>query len=99
MALKSVNPATGEEVARYEEISHDDAAPIVERANDAFLAWRRRSYEERARAMRAAARILRKDAEALARLMAVEMGKPVRDGIAEAQKCATCCDYYADNAE
>ena len=49
--------------------------------------------------MRKAAAILRAEAHDHARLMAREMGKPVRDGIAEAQKCATGCDFYADNAE
>jgi len=99
MALQSVNPATGKEVARYEEMSTDDVDAIVERSNDAFLAWRLTSFDERARALRSAAGMLRKEAEALARLMAIEMGKPLRDGIAEAQKCASCCDYYAENGE
>jgi succinate-semialdehyde dehydrogenase/glutarate-semialdehyde dehydrogenase len=49
--------------------------------------------------MRKAAQLLRAEAHDHARLMAREMGKPVRDGIAEAQKCAAGCDFYADNAE
>jgi len=48
--------------------------------------------------MRNVAAILRDEAGALARLMAQEMGKPVRDGIAEVQKCASACDFFADNA-
>lgn len=98
MSIRSVNPATGEQVATYDAMSNDAVAEIVGRTHDAFLAWRRTSFEQRARAMRSAAQILRDEAEALAQLMAVEMGKPVRDGIAEAQKCATCCDYYAEGA-
>ena len=49
--------------------------------------------------MRAAAQVLRGKAGEYAHLMAQEMGKPVRDGVAEAQKCAVGCDYYAENAE
>lgn len=98
MSIHSVNPATGEQVATYDAMSNDAVGEIVGRTHDAFVAWRRTSFDQRARAMRAAAQILRDEAEALARLMALEMGKPVRDGIAEAQKCATCCDYYAENA-
>ena len=49
--------------------------------------------------MRAAARILRQDAKEHARLMAQEMGKPLKDGLAEVEKCAWVCDYYAENAE
>jgi succinate-semialdehyde dehydrogenase/glutarate-semialdehyde dehydrogenase len=99
MSIRSVNPATGAQVASYDEMSRDAVGEIIGRTHETFLAWRRTSFDERARAMRSAAQILRTEAEALARLMALEMGKPLRDGIAEAQKCATCCDYYADNAE
>ena len=49
--------------------------------------------------MRKAAEILRSEARGFAQLMAREMGKPLRDGIAEAQKCASCCDFYAERAE
>jgi len=97
--MRSINPVTGQEIARYEEMSPSEVDTIVRRSHDAFLAWRRTSFDERARALRAVAHILRTEAETLARLMAVEMGKPLRDGIAEAKKCATCCDFYADNAE
>jgi len=99
MTLRSINPATGDEVARYEEMSQRDVDVVVEATHAAFLAWRRTSFDQRAGAMRKAAQILRDEAEALARLMALEMGKPLRDGIAEAQKCATACDYYAEHAE
>jgi succinate-semialdehyde dehydrogenase / glutarate-semialdehyde dehydrogenase len=49
--------------------------------------------------MRRAGEILRSDAGEYAKLMAREMGKPVRDGVSESKKCATACDYYAENAE
>src|SRR6202030_3177529 len=60
--------------------------------------WRRTSFEERATLMSAAAQVLRGSAGDYARLMAQEMGKPVRDGVAEVEKCASGCDFYADNA-
>src|SRR5262245_7956869 len=96
MALQSINPATGEPIERYEEMSAADVDTIVKRSNEAFQAWREKSFAERGNALRATAQILRREAEPLARLMALEMGKPLREGIAEAQKCATCCDYYAE---
>jgi succinate-semialdehyde dehydrogenase/glutarate-semialdehyde dehydrogenase len=49
--------------------------------------------------MHQAATVLRENAEKYADLMAMEMGKPIRDGVAEVQKCAAACDYCADNAE
>jgi succinate-semialdehyde dehydrogenase/glutarate-semialdehyde dehydrogenase len=61
---------------------------IIASAHQAYLAWRRTSFRERAALMRRAADVLRGNAREYARLMAEEMGKPIRDGIAEIQKCA-----------
>jgi len=99
MTIESINPVTGQRLRTYAEMSRAAVDDIVGKAHEAFLAWRRTSFEERARPMRGAAEVLRKNAETYARLMAQEMGKPVRDGIAEAQKCALACEFYADNAE
>src|SRR5881396_2007625 len=99
MVIESINPATGETLKTYAGTSRAEVDDIIGKTHEAFLAWRRTSFEERARRMRGAAQILRKNAEAYARLMAQEMGKPVRDGIGEAQKCALACEFYADNAE
>jgi succinate-semialdehyde dehydrogenase / glutarate-semialdehyde dehydrogenase len=99
MALISINPATGETIASYRETTPGEVADIIARSNRAFLDWRRIGFAERAKPMRAAAQLLRDNAPRYGRLMAEEMGKPIRDGIAEAQKCALACDYYAENAE
>ena len=98
MTIEAINPATGELVAKYDPMSGTTIARIVGDVHSAFLEWRRASFAERARPMRNVAAILRDEAGALARLMAQEMGKPVRDGIAEVQKCASACDFFADNA-
>src|SRR5262249_28253962 len=99
MSLQSINPATGEMLASYEEMPPKVVDEILRDVHQAFLGWRRTSFAERAEPMRRAASLLRDNAAELARLMAREMGKPVRDGIAEGQKCATACDFYAENAE
>ncbi|TMG99285.1 MAG: NAD-dependent succinate-semialdehyde dehydrogenase [Betaproteobacteria bacterium] len=98
MTIEAINPATGELVAKYDPMSGTTIARIVSDVHSAFLEWRSASFAERARPMRNVAAILRDEAGALARLMAQEMGKPVRDGIAEVQKCASACDFFADNA-
>ena len=98
MTIEAINPATGERIAKYDPMSGTTVARIVTDAHAAFLEWRRASFAERARPMRNAAAILRAEAGALARLMAQEMGKPVRDGIAEVQKCASACEFFADTA-
>jgi succinate-semialdehyde dehydrogenase / glutarate-semialdehyde dehydrogenase len=98
MTIESINPATGERLAGYEEMTRGSVNEAIGRAHEAFLAWRTVSLAERAKGMRRAAEILRSRAPQYARLMALEMGKPVRDGAAEAHKCAGVCDYYAEHA-
>jgi len=98
MPIQAINPATGEVVATYDEMTSQQVAGIVNSAHAAFNEWRHASYADRAVPMRKAATILREDARHFAQLMAREMGKPVRDGIAEANKCAVACDYFAGNA-
>jgi succinate-semialdehyde dehydrogenase/glutarate-semialdehyde dehydrogenase len=99
MAIESINPTTGEVLARYEAMTPTAVAKIIDAAHEALLIWRGVPYAERAGLMRKAAVILHTNAKDYARLMAQEMGKPVRDGVAEAQKCALAGDFYADNAE
>jgi succinate-semialdehyde dehydrogenase/glutarate-semialdehyde dehydrogenase len=99
MTIKAINPATGEQFASYEEMTDDGVRGAIGKAHDAFLAWRRTSFSDRASLMHQAARVLRDDAGKYAKLMAQEMGKPIRDGVAEIQKCALACDFYADSAE
>ena len=98
MTIEAVNPATDEVLATYDEMTPASVGQIIGEVNEAFLAWRRIPFPERATPMRRAAEILRAEASELAHLMAREMGKPVRDGVAEAQKCALTCDFYAENA-
>jgi len=99
MTIKAINPATGEQLASYEEMPDEALRDAISRSHAAFLAWRRMSFSSRARLMRQAAQVLRDNAGKHARLMAQEMGKPLRDGVAEIQKCALSCEFYADNAE
>jgi succinate-semialdehyde dehydrogenase/glutarate-semialdehyde dehydrogenase len=97
MAIASVNPATGETVATFEEHSDEEVDAKIELAERAFASYRRTSFEERSRRLRAAAEILESEAERLGRLMTEEMGKPFDASVAEAKKCAWGCLYYADH--
>jgi succinate-semialdehyde dehydrogenase/glutarate-semialdehyde dehydrogenase len=99
MTLKAINPATGEQFASYEEMTDDAVRDAIGKAHDAFLTWRQIDFSSRAGLMHRAAQVLRENAGKYAKLMAQEMGKPIRDGVAEIQKCALTCDFYADNAE
>ncbi len=98
MSMEVINPAAGEVVKSYDTLTKEELGPAIRASHEAFLSWRNVSFAERAQLMRKAARILREDADKYAKLMAVEMGKPIRDGRAEVNKCALVCDYYAENA-
>lgn len=95
--MKSVNPATGETIATYEEHSDDEVKAIVENAHQTFRDWRSTTYSERGELLRKAAEVMESNKEELARLMAEEMGKPIAGGRSEVDKCAWVCRYYADN--
>ena len=97
--LQSVNPTTGELIREYLETTAAETAAALAAAERAYRAWRRTGFDHRARLMRRAAALLRDHAPRHAALMASEMGKPVAQGRAEAEKCAWVCDHYADHAE
>jgi len=99
MTIKSINPATNETIKKYPEMSLDDVSDIIEKSHGEFLKWKNVSFSQRAEKMKKAARILRENADKHAHLMAAEMGKPLKIGVAESEKCAWVCEYYAENAE
>ncbi len=99
MALESINPATGELMEAYSEWSPARTREVIAEVHNAWLGWRETAFAERTTRMRQAAEILRRNRDEYARIMAQEMGKPIADGRAEAEKCAWVCDYYAENAE
>jgi succinate-semialdehyde dehydrogenase/glutarate-semialdehyde dehydrogenase len=98
MTLASVNPATGETLETFEQ--HDDAE--LERrlalSAEAFRAFRRTSFDERATLVRAMADVLDTDREAFARTITLEMGKPIAQARSEVEKSAGVLRFYADNA-
>lgn len=99
MSTEVINPATGKKIRNYEELSVDDASKAVDKAHEVWVQWRNTTFKERAGYMRNAARILKGEKDKWGRLMTEEMGKVTKSGIAEAEKCAWVCEYYAENAE
>tara|TARA_Y100000590_G_scaffold18786_1_gene22321 strand:+ start:2184 stop:3551 length:1368 start_codon:yes stop_codon:yes gene_type:complete len=99
MNLISINPANNKKINSYEEISKDSINQIIDSSFNTFLEWRNKSFSYRAKKMRHLAELLKQKKELLGLLMTKEMGKPIKQSIAEAEKCAWVCEYYADNAE
>lgn len=99
MALITTNPATGETLESYDEMSSAQIKEIVDTAHAVHLDWRETTFAERSERLRALANLLREDQDRLATLMTREMGKPIVQSKAEIEKCALGCDYYAENGE
>jgi succinate-semialdehyde dehydrogenase/glutarate-semialdehyde dehydrogenase len=98
MAIATTNPATGQTVRRFEEISDAELEAYLARAASAFKTFRLTSFEQRAGWMHQAAHLLDDDQGTVARLMTTEMGKTLRSARAEVAKCARGCRYYAEHA-
>jgi succinate-semialdehyde dehydrogenase/glutarate-semialdehyde dehydrogenase len=99
MNITSINPATGEPLRTYPAFTPEEIETSIRKANEAWLSWRETSFCHRAKLMSQAAGILRERKDELGKLMALEMGKPLKQGVAETEKCAWVCDFYAENAE
>jgi succinate-semialdehyde dehydrogenase/glutarate-semialdehyde dehydrogenase len=97
--MQSINPATGEKISEYSEMSSEDIKNIIMTVNEAYLSWKNVPFSDKKTLMKKAAQILRDRLDEYAVLMAREMGKPINDGRAEIEKCAWVCDFYADSAE
>jgi len=99
MSIATINPADGKTVRTFEPYSAARVNEALDRAVTAFRQHRRTSFAERATHMRKAADLLNAECRQLGRLMTIEMGKPIKAAMAEAEKCATACSYYVENAE
>ena len=99
MGIATINPATGETVSTIKSLTDEEIEKRLQRAVEAFAINRRRSFADRASRMRKAADLLESRAEEYGRLITLEMGKPLKAAVAEVEKCAWACRYYADNAE
>jgi succinate-semialdehyde dehydrogenase/glutarate-semialdehyde dehydrogenase len=99
MAIATINPATGETIKKFEALTDAQVDQKIQRATEAFPAFRKLSFADRGRMMMRAAEILESEKDSLAHLMTLEMGKTLRSAVDEAVKCAWVCRYYAENAE
>ena len=99
MAIASINPATGETLRVFEPLSSGVLDQKLARAAAAFQSYRKTSFAERAQWLSNAARILEDSSQEYGRIMTLEMGKTLKSAVAEAEKCAWVCRYYAENGE
>jgi succinate-semialdehyde dehydrogenase / glutarate-semialdehyde dehydrogenase len=98
MAIATINPATGETVKTYDDMSEEDVERCLAAAAAAHAGYRLTSFEERAGWMRQAADILDAEQDQIAAMMTTEMGKTLAAAKQEVAKCAATCRYYAEHA-
>jgi succinate-semialdehyde dehydrogenase/glutarate-semialdehyde dehydrogenase len=99
MPIQTINPATGETLETFDALTSARVEEKLAKADAAFRAHRRTSWDQRRTWMQRAAEILEAEKHELGRLMTTEMGKTLRSAVAEAEKCAWACRYYVEHAE
>lgn len=99
MEFKSINPYNGEEVGTYTGLSDTILDAKLKLAKEAFSKWKKVPLEERAKLMAKAGEVLKENVDRYAKMITLEMGKPISESRGEVNKCAWVCDYYAENAK
>lgn len=97
--MRATNPSTGNLIKEYFTHSAEETSVIVDHTHQAWLDWKLTDFNLRKQLMLEAASVLRKNQDAYAELMTLEMGKPITESRAEINKCAWVCEYYAEQAE
>ncbi|MGB3586570.1 MAG: NAD-dependent succinate-semialdehyde dehydrogenase [Tunicatimonas sp.] len=99
MPIQSINPLNNQTIEKFEEHSDQEIEKILTEAESTYVCWKDFTFAERSQRMYAAARQLQQHKERYAQLMTNEMGKVKQEAIAEVEKCALTCEYYAEHAE
>jgi len=97
--IASINPANGKTLRTFPALTEAEIDARLERSLTAWRAYRHTPLADRTRCLTAAAAILEAEYDRFARIMTLEMGKPIAAARAEARKCATACRYYAEHGE
>ncbi|PQJ81168.1 NAD-dependent succinate-semialdehyde dehydrogenase [Polaribacter glomeratus] len=99
MEFKSINPYNNQQVGNYTALTEVELDKKLSKSQKAFTTWRNVPIAERCALIKKAGQILRNHVEEYAKMITLEMGKPIAESRAEVNKCAWVCDYYADNGE
>jgi len=97
--FQTINPYNNEVLETYQSITPDELKAKLNHAEEAFKSWKKTSFKERAALMMKVADLLKDNTEEYAKMITLEMGKPITEARGEVKKCAWVCEYYAENAE
>lgn len=99
MKFVSLNPATEQTGQTFEGHTKEQCAMELEKTAAAQKEWKKTDYPQRAKLLKKAAQVLLKNKKEFAKTLTFEMGKPITQSLAEVEKCARVCEYYAENAQ
>ena len=98
MAIATINPATGETLKTFTPLTDAEIKAKLAQAQTTYEHYRRTSFDQRSQWLNQAADILDRDKLKFAQIMTTEMGKTLQSAIAEVEKCANVCRFYAAKA-
>src|SRR2546423_977322 len=99
MAIASINPATSEKLKEFSPFDDAEIERRLSRAQEAFRRYRRTTFADRTELLHATSELLFQEKQKFAEIITLEMGKLLRDSVAEIEKCARGCRFYAENGE
>ncbi|TXD52116.1 MULTISPECIES: NAD-dependent succinate-semialdehyde dehydrogenase [unclassified Polaribacter] len=99
MEFKSINPYNDQQVGQFISLTEDELDEKLNKSETAFQSWKKVPIVERCLLIKKAGQVLRDNVEEYAKMITLEMGKPISESRNEVNKCASVCDYYADNGE
>src|SRR6184192_2719184 len=99
MPIATINPTTGEKLKEFSPFDGAEIEKRLKRAEDTFRKYRRTTFAERSELLHAVTELLFQEKEKFAEIVTLEMGKLFRDSVAEIEKCARGCRFYAENGE
>lgn len=96
--IRTINPYNGKTIAEYEHHSNTEITKILQKAQNSFEDWKKEPIAKRVKCLKKISDLLIEKKTELATLITTEMGKPIKQSIAEIEKCSWVCDFYAVNA-
>ena len=97
--IKSINPSNGKLIKEYESYSDNDVLSIINQVSTGYINWKDTSFDERSKVLLDVANSLNGNIEEHARMISLEIGKPITESRMEIEKCVWVLQYFAENAE
>ncbi|WP_149275860.1 NAD-dependent succinate-semialdehyde dehydrogenase [Pareuzebyella sediminis] len=95
----SINPYNGEKLHSFKELNNKELHSKVKLSHECYLKWKKTFFEERSELLLNTARELKAQARKYGEIITKEMGKPITQSVAEVEKCAWVCEYYAEHGK